>query len=195
MSRFSAGETVTQGYHLKNAFLMAQEHGTLPRGIPETFTPPQTKVKRGSRTSLKDLDGPLLVLGDTHACGPTGHLAAIADQLPYVKTYYEKRVPESPGAAFCTEETSAKLGSIVTLKDPQGRGPDVYLCMSTYHTAYQANNTEEIGKLRATASAALLANLNNHSASERLFYAQISFKLLMDKWEATTPSEKVHIVA
>ena len=135
------------------------------------------------------------MLGDTHACKPTGHLAAIADQLEYVKDYYKSRVPESPGAAFCTEETSARLGSVVTLKDPQGRGPDVYLCMSTYHSAYQTNNADVIGKLRATASAALMANLNNHSASERVFYAQIAFESLMEKWEATIPSEKVYIVA
>ena len=195
MSRFSAGDTVTQGYHMKNNFMMAQEHGSLPRGIPETFTPPQSHIGKGARGSLKGLDGPLVVLGDTHACRPTGHLAAIADQLPYVKQYYENRVPEAPGAAFCTEETSAKLGSIVTLKDPRKQGPDVYMCMSTYHTAYQSNNAEEIGKLRATASAALMAHLNNHNSSERVFYAQLAFETLMDKWAATTPAEKVHIVA
>ena len=194
MSRYALDCPTKQGYVWQNKFVSATKFSTLPKGIPETFSPPYCNITEANKNTIRELKGPLVVLCSTHSIHPTGPMSVIASEISYVKDYFKNRIAEKKGSPWCTEETADSLGKVKELADPNKSGPTVYLCFNTYHGAFVKSDAEQIMKLRDWASPTLAATMLKHNASERIFYAQITFEHLMEKWEKYPPASKAHII-
>ena len=110
MSRYAQNCPTKQSYVWQNKFVSAAKFSTLPKGIPETFSPLYCNITEANKNTIRELKGPLVALCSTHGTIPMGHMRVIASELAYVDDYFKARKADRGGSPWCTEKTADSLG-------------------------------------------------------------------------------------
>ena len=178
---------------MQEHFVNASKDSPLPSAYPETFNPDvwQTPFRE---MCMGDFHGPVIALADGCSWEPKGPLKVLADELPHVKEFFERRTPAGPNSPFCLEECMDTLGTFSKLTSKNLGLPDVFLVFNTLLHLASTDRVSELKEAREIAPPELSEKLTKNNYQERHFHALVALESLLDSWNPTRPSDHIYVL-